>query len=310
MYARRYAARKKPSRYRRSYRRKAPATTRRYASTYRRTRRTYARKPMTKRRILDVASTKKQDTMLVYTNVTAAAPSSTTYAQQAAVLVGSNGIYKFLWCATARDVTRTSGGGASNGGNVFDQSTRTASTCYMRGLREAVRISTSSAAPWEWRRICFRYRGPELVNDNASPGATYAETINGYSRAVSIYQTVQGTLEQELFRGTYQSDYLDVMTAKTDPLQMDIMYDKVRTIHSGNANGVIREYKMWHEMNKNLVYADDENGGHEVSNVLSVRSKAGMGDYYVYDIFRCISGAAVTDQLSFAPQATLYWHEK
>lgn len=63
-------------------------------------------------------------------------------------------------------------------------------------------------------------------------------------------------------------------------------------------------------MNQNLVYDDDEAGAAEVTNRFSVDSKAGMGDYYIYDLFSPGTGGTSTDQIVIVPNSTLYWHEK
>lgn len=63
-------------------------------------------------------------------------------------------------------------------------------------------------------------------------------------------------------------------------------------------------------MNHNLVYDDDESGVAEASGHLSVSSKAGMGDYYIMDIFSAGLGAGASDLLNIYANSTLYWHEK
>lgn len=62
-------------------------------------------------------------------------------------------------------------------------------------------------------------------------------------------------------------------------------------------------------MNKNLVFSNDEAGETETSDAFSTVGKAGMGDFYIYDIFQSI-GTDAAQHLAFEPQATLYWHEK
>lgn len=63
-------------------------------------------------------------------------------------------------------------------------------------------------------------------------------------------------------------------------------------------------------MNANLLYDDDEAGTSMVPSYFSTEGRAGMGDYYVLDIIAAGSGATSTDQLTFNPQTTLYWHER
>jgi hypothetical protein len=63
-------------------------------------------------------------------------------------------------------------------------------------------------------------------------------------------------------------------------------------------------------MNHNLVYDDDENGDVESSSYNSTTSRAGMGDYYVIDMFQPGAGGSSTDLLQITTNSTLYWHEK
>jgi len=100
------------------------------------------------------------------------------------------------------------------------------------------------------------------------------------------------------------------MIAKTDQSRVSVKYDVTRTIASGNDRGIVRKYKLYHPMNKNLVYNDDEVGGRTTSSNYSVDSKLGMGDFWVVDLIRSRYGAASSDVMIFSPQATLYWHER
>ena len=100
------------------------------------------------------------------------------------------------------------------------------------------------------------------------------------------------------------------MTAPTDNNRVSIKYDKTITLASGNEDGFIRSYKRWHRMGKTIVYDDDEQGAGETPGLFSVDGRAGMGDYYIMDMFRARQGSATTDQITVRPTATLYWHEK
>jgi len=95
-----------------------------------------------------------------------------------------------------------------------------------------------------------------------------------------------------------------------DTRRVDLKFDKVYRISSGNANGVFRERKLWHPMNKNLVYDDDESGAGENGGTFSVNDKRGMGDYFIVDIFQPGTGATATDYLQVTSATSLYWHEK
>ncbi len=208
----------------------------------------------------------------------------------------------FVWCATARDRINT-------GDDPTSVATRNSDTCYMRGLKETVLIQTNSAVPWRWRRICFTIKG--LYNFRAG-SADSVENSNGWQRILTDQRpTAYGaSIREIIFRGVQGIDWNDTMTAKLDSTRVTVRYDVTRTINSGNATGVLRTYKMWHPMNKNLVYGNDESGDSETQDIHSTLGKAGMGDFYVLDFFQAAQFAQSGDTLLFNPEATLYWHEK
>lgn len=222
-----------------------------------------------------------------------------------------------VWTPTARQLVQF--GGASN--TVVQEAARTSTTCYMRGLKENIRVQTSTGVPWLWRRICFRVRGVNAFNSAASkdtptqPYAVNYETPNGYQRLAfnqSINNQPNSINDQLalLFKGSQGVDWNDSMTAPVDTRRVDLCYDKYRRISSGNNSGVLRDYKLWFPMNKNIVYGDDELGEVEVSNPYSVSDKRGMGDYYVVDILQPGYGGTSADVLTMSFEASLYWHEK
>ncbi|QCW23692.1 MAG: capsid protein [Gemycircularvirus mouti6] len=271
---------------------------------------------MSKKRLLNVVSQKKRDTMLTYTNMTSASQAGgTTYAADVpAIITGGlsvNQCTAILWCATARDNTTSN---ANARGTKFDVATRTSSTPYMIGLKEAIEIQVSTGMPWQWRRICFTAKGTiGLTYDTTFAVST--ETSNGYVRVVNALTGNPGGLQQyalfeRIFRGQNTADWNDPMTAKTDNQRVTIKYDKTTSLASGNEDGFIRKYNRWHDMHKTLVYNDDELGGGENVSSFSTQGKGGMGDYYVLDLFRARTGATNSDQLSFRPESTLYWHER
>jgi len=266
---------------------------------------------MSKRSLLNVTSRKKRDTMLNFTNITAASQQGgASYIQGPSIITGGYVVPNpILFCATGRAMDTNAAG---NRGNVTDEATRTASTCYMKGISEAVEIQINDNLPWQWRRICFTYKGL-----NASMPATTGFGMNlltssGQKRTSNMLpnNAYRDTLSGLLFKGRQNSDWDNFMTAPTDSSRVTIKYDRTRTIASGNEGGVIRKYKFWHGMNKNLVYDDDENGGDEDVQFYSNQGKAGMGDYFIVDLFLPRIGSTGSNQLSFQPEATLYWHEK
>lgn len=220
-----------------------------------------------------------------------------------------------LWNATARDLTP----GGSGLATVANESTRTATTCYMRGLSDKLRIQTSSGVPWFHRRICFTYKGSDpfrtTYTGDTGGNQSYIETSSGMQRLwfnaqINNTPNYLNNINSVIFRGAQGVDWSEFITAPVDTRRVTLKFDKTWTMQSGNTSGIVRERKLWHPMNKNLVYDDDESGTTEVTSYFSVDSKAGMGDYYILDLFSAGTGAPGTDQLRIDCTTTLYWHEK
>nr|QTE03612.1 MAG: capsid protein [Gemycircularvirus] len=280
-------------------------------------RRSYARKKyggkLSTKRILNMTSEKKRDKMMTYTNVTQSAQTgSGTFNATPAIITGGSSPFVSVWCATARDNTTSTTGRI---GNKFDVATRTASNCYMVGLKESIEIQIADGLPWQWRRICFTYKGGSTAGGNLPiPTSSYypsLETSSGWVRVVNGITTAQqATFFGLLFQGTQNTDWSDTLTAKLDNERITVKYDKTISIMSGNEDGVIRRYNRWHPMKHNLMYDDDEAGGTTGAQGYSVDSKRGMGDYWVIDIIKPRVGSSASNQLLFNTEATLYWHEK
>lgn len=270
---------------------------------------------MSKKAILNITSEKKRDKMLTYTNSSSSSQSgSTTYAVTPAIVTGGSSTPAcFVWCATGRDnVTNL---GAPTKGTKYDQATRSASSCFMVGLKEALEVQVADGLPWQWRRICFTYKGgASLLGAIPAPSTSFSaslEVSSGYVRLMNQLPTVsRPSFEALLFQGAQGLDWNDQMTAKVDNERITLKYDKTITIASGNEDGVIRKYSRFHPMRHNLEYDDDESGGQMVASGFSVNSKKGMGDYWVIDYFRPRAGSTSSNQLLFNAESTLYWHER
>lgn len=297
-------------RRKRSYTRKRPTRKRSYPS-----RRSYSgkrrstRPRMSRKRILNMTSTKKMDTMSNFTNYTLDNNGGTTLTATPTVIKGGGRVYGFLWCATARQ-----GFTQNKLATKIDKGTRTSQTCYMRGLKENISIQTNTGAPWIWRRICFTAKGNYLdLAQNTASAPLYSLTTSGYLRVTTDWLGVdkqKQALLNPLFRGKEGTDWTNLFSATVDTERVNLKYDKTTTIRSGNNLGTVQTYKRWHPMNKNLIYDDDEEGGLETTANLSVKSKSGMGDYYVFDMIIAAGGSTTNDAMVWDPTSTLYWHEK
>lgn len=269
---------------------------------------------MSRKSILNLTSRKKRNGMLTWNNTTGTG--ATAPVNQSSLIVNAATQYRGIWCATAQDLTSPQ----STLAFVGAEATRTATTCYMRGLSEHVRIQTSSGLPWFWRRVCFTLKGSDLTTFSASDtptqvGNRYVDTTNGIQRLFfnEVINSQPNTLNDQdsiIFKGAKGVDWTDAIIAPIDTRRLTVKFDKTWTLRSGNANGVVTERKLWHGMNKNLVYSDDESGGNEATSYFSVDSKAGMGDYYVMDIISPGTGGGTGDLLQLSASSTLYWHEK
>lgn len=212
-----------------------------------------------------------------------------------------------------------------SGGNIVSQeAARTATICYMKGLSEHIRIETNTGNPWFHRRICFTSRDPTFLLRNSSDASgTERDQIasgvfensagNQRLAANMVIDTLSQTyLAQKgvIFKGAEGVDWDDLIIAPVDTARIDVKFDKTFIYKSGNERGILREQKLWHPMNKNLVYDDDQSGATQITADQSVRDKRGMGNYHVLDIFSQGASGATTDRLSVRYNSTMYWHEK
>ena len=275
---------------------------------------------MSKKRILNLTSTKKKNTMMQYANTSTGNGSSVTIGP-GPMLVNGSSQYVGVWTPTAMDLNNGTGNVANP---VIDSSLRTSQTCFIRGCSENVRIETSSGVPWYWRRVVFCAKDPtwSLFSPNDTPTQTNNGTTdcvesstNGWERLyfnqyVNNASDTISRWQRLLFRGEQNRDWSDPITAAIDTSRVDLKSDKLVVIKSGNQFGTNRSAKYWYPANKNLVYNDDEAGLAEFSQAYSVNDKRGMGNMHVVDLFIPGTGAGTADLLKLTSTSTLYWHEK
>lgn len=246
--------------------------------------------------------------MVAWSNITIN-PKPQPFAAGAAYLTGDRQ-YIIPWVATGRPLV-----GSDNTNNtVAEAAARTATEIYARGVLEKIQLQTLTSQPWQWRRVCFQYRLRDILNTQNTDTPLVTQTAAaGITR--TLFDALQnGTMAQTLLRVLFQGqqsiDWASFFTAKVDTRNVTLLYDKTRVLNSGNSNGMIRNVKMWHPMNKTLRYGDDETGNDETSSFFCTPANYGMGDYYIVDFFSAGPNAASGDILKFEPEATLYWHER
>lgn len=302
---------------------------------------------MTKRSILNTTSIKKRDVLLPTTNA-GLDPDVPSEAMPAIFLPNRltpprTPAYTFCipWIPTYRLPVQ-------NASTNTYKSSMTTGTPYMKGLSENITISVTGGVPWQWRRICFTYKGNRLYQPFSQPSGVPDDPAiydplkffkNTYENETAIFRPVfdlasyygepsnprtsvpyaLAQLYTFLFQGTSsqfndnvtESDWINVMTAKTDNREVTVKYDKTVTLASGNEEGIQRNYKRYHPMEKTLVYDSYEQGNDTGYFPYSTGSKPGMGDYYIVDFFQARYAAGEdAGNLIFDPRATIYWHEK
>ncbi|QCS35888.1 capsid protein [Capybara genomovirus 4] len=257
-------------------------------------RRTTTRRPMSKRRILNITSHKKRNNI---------PPVNFNYQGLNPVpgpkLMGSDRSTYLLWRPTALTFDT----------DLTTDSARNAQTIFWRGIKEHAEIQTLGGAAWRWRRIIFSVKG--IVFPGLSGNV---ETSNGFPRAMIEMSgdppaQIRNGLEALLFQGQASNDWNNVFNARVDTNRVKLLYDKTRHLQSGNDRGKFFTFKQWIPLNKNMVYDDDERGKDESGQSYASTGNKGMGDVYFYDMFDCTTNDSIF-QLAFNPQATLYWHEK
>lgn len=270
---------------------------------------------MGKKRLLNVTSRKKRNGMLTWTNTSSQGGTSVTPGPGSLIVNGRDAC-EMVWCPTAMDLS-----GSNGASTVAQVPLRTASTCFMKGLSENIRLFSNTGAPWFHRRICFTYKGitpfraTQSADTPVNAHGPFVETSSGMERLafnlnVNNELAARTAMWGVLFKGANGKDWNNLLIAPVDTSRVSLKFDKLWTYRSGNANGVVATKKLWHPMNKNLVYDDDENGDVEQESYFSVNSKAGMGDYYVVDFISCATGGTASDILTIDFNSTMYWHEK
>lgn len=249
-----------------------------------RTYRPVKRTRLTKKRITDIASTKKRDNMSLYD------PDNTTNNYFSQVRGGAS----YLWCPTARLKDATG----------IEDVDRVKSMVYMKGLREKVELVPNNGAIWKWRRIVFETKG---IRDTS----TYQFTSDGYRRLWRKQSPTSGiATANTVFEGTSTSDLSTYFTAKVDRNAVKVHFDKTRVIRSGNDFGGFKTARDYYPFNRSFRYEEDEDGGHSSTSHWATLGNHYMGDVYVWDIITDAGAPNSTDFIVVRGDATIYWHEK
>lgn len=311
------------SRYRRRNVRRRRNPIRRRRVTRSRRVRTRRVRPMTRRRILNITTTKKQDAMPQRTY-----GDTDTVGSQTSMRINTTvddplnvKAQTFLlapFIPTAR--VRPDDAGTS------DSVTRENAETFAVGYSEKIRIQIYRGQPWMWRRIVFMNKGPDLITNiepvPADPGNNipaqppqffFPSLTAGMQRLTAPANASTATiLASRLFQGTQGSDWSNLLDAKVDTRRVTLISDKTRTMNGGNADGRIMNLNLFYPIRKRLVYNDVEDGYAEAESYFSAVTNDSCGDMYIVDMFHAgPSPGSITDgYLDFAVQGKYYWHER
>jgi hypothetical protein len=283
---------------RRSYRRRPARTLRR--SQHKRTvrRRRFVRRPrrrMTSRRVRNIASRKKHDTQL---------GASSSGANPVQLHAGNN---YYLWSPSYLEQQDESYDYVRNAQNVF-----------FRGVQD--RVFLSAAFAFTWRRVCF-FSYEQLVagipffvdpSNEEDPHIVRRplREINPKNASDFFAYAWKGTVGVDFSENTRWNAPLD------DKL-LTIVYDRSCTINpnyaapQGATFGKSMTRKMWHPVNKTIMYTDKENGSTPQTTGWSSMSPNSPGNFYILDIFSTGQDLPgdTTGVGEFGSEATVYWHE-
>lgn len=247
--------------------------------------------------------------MLSFTNTTQSDPFSGTFLQGPAVMSRPVGAilpdeFFYVWNATGRPAENSSG----QRGSKVDVSLRTSESIFAVGLKEVVTLETNNAASWRWRRICFTSKD-DFGESDPDTSNYFRRTSSGMVRLVRA-ENDPTYLQDQLFEGQRNRDWLSMMTAPVSTRHFSIKYDKTRIIKSQNDAGLTHTYRLWHPMRHNIMYDGEQSGETLIDSAVSATGNRGMGNYYVVDIFTKHGNNDNVSTLTFAPEASFYWHEK
>lgn len=198
----------------------------------------------------------------------------------------------FGWCPTYRTIAP----------NLTAYNRRNRTVTYYRGFKENVELYLQTGSPVQWRRIVV---GSNLNVVNTSSYSTADPQF--YGRTQTPQQSSYYAFLEVIMQGASGTDWNNAMSAKLDAKRVTIYYDKTRTISPQTASGKLCKFKMWHSINKQLTYDDEEVGGGITTSGWAANEPPNH-NVYVMDLFASVN--PTTNQMSFATQATSYWHER
>lgn len=241
---------------------------------------------MTTRKVLQISSEKKRDTML------GAFGSGADWNTSGNTIIGGDGQYHtIMWCPTARY-------------RHENEEQRNRTTTFIKGFADHLTVTSPNAVVFMWRRIVFRSHViySEALSQSTSNGVIYYRNMN-------VDQSQAQIMIEDILRGQAGQDWVDAGNAVVDTRQVELISDKTRYIRPEGAFGDIKTFKMYYPINKNMTYDDEERNGGTESSPWAAPGRT-HGNVYVIDLFRSNISTQANAALNLRMQSTLYWHEK
>lgn len=299
------------SRYRRATRRygRASLRSRRSARTTRAVRRR-PRARTSRRRILNITSQKKSDSL---------GPGTSTAAgviTPGSLIINSSGTPTYIAFSPTQRIQ--SSPGLTSNQSFNPQALRTNQRTFAKGYAEAVRLTWDNGTSWTWRRIVFSVKQDPTALAGATASGLQTASVASFSqgatprtiRVVTTLTTSDGGLASGLvFKGGAATDFNDIATAQVDRDRIHLHYDRVTVLNCPSGTTTTRICKFYHKFNKNLYYNDDEFGVSENTG-WSASGSSPLGDVYVLDMFESATNPGTPATLQFNPTGTYYWHER
>lgn len=252
---------------------------------------------MGSRRILNLTSVKKKDTMMPALVATDGSVSPTP---TVSVNLPANSYVSWTQAISYRERQ-----------SVMTAPARNLRDIYLKGFAETLRIDTNSPNPIMVRRLVVSapvridltggITGNDTQPTHVVDNGTHFIGLGVGTKNIDLYET--------LFEGSSTRDWQDVFIAKIDNRRWRVHSDKTFQVRSGNTGDAFRQMKFWDPINKKVQYDDEERGNDIYGSGWTTTSTQGhqQNVYCIYIWYNQMS-AAINPQIT--QQRTMYWHER
>jgi len=197
--------------------------------------------------------------------------------------------------------------------NNSNEATRTQRQVYLKGVGERVRWETNSTAglPIIVRRMVVS--GSPRIDLAAGVSDQFTQPTKIVSNGVHYVGLGIGDMNfnvnELLFAGTFNVDWIDGIHAKIDARRWKVHSDKSFVVKSGNQAEALMNRRFYDPINRNVQYDDEENGTTMTTSGWAAFSSTGH-QQNVYVIYQVYNPNSVQVGPGVSIQRTLYWHEK